>query len=214
MKNCIDNFLIFAALCCWNLAGSACSVQHQNLTSLKELQQWIGHPANGLVQSSNAGGLELQMCYLPPACLAARDRAAEACTPQQWDSLLSLHSQSMCFRFQIGMDDDSEAAARDVMTSGLSSPEEFHQRVMAMNFAMDRTISLIAGEEQLAPVLTNFENVYGLTPHRSLILVFPRPADPDLASFELQWDDLVYNSGVHRFRFERSHIESVPTLML
>jgi hypothetical protein len=85
--------------------------------------------------------------------------------------------------------------------SGVASEADFQERVRTLNFDMGQYFELRVREEVLKPVLTNFENTYGLTEFRRVQLVFPRPVDGEGEAMDLRFVDEVWGSGGWHFGF-------------
>lgn len=163
--------------------------------------RWLADPENGFVVTKESPYLELEMQHLPSEYLGWREigRAGVPLGGEQRDSVLASYAGSLHFTLTVRPREGR--ALGDVAMSGVASEAGFQERVRTLNFEIGEYFELKVGEEVLEPVLTNFENTYGLTEFRRVQLVFPRPVAGVGEAWDLRFVDEVFGSGGWHFGF-------------
>jgi len=161
--------------------------------------RWLADPANGFVVTKQSPYLELEMQHLPSAYLGWREigRAEGDLSEERQDSVLASYTGAL--HFMLTVRPREGRASGDVAFSGITSEAGFQERVRTLNFDMGQYFELRVGEEVLKPVLTNFENTYGLTEFRRVEVVFPRPTGE--GAWDVVFLDEVWGSGGWHFGF-------------
>jgi hypothetical protein len=170
---------------------------------------WLHDPGNGLVQTRQIGDLQLSVKYLPAELLAYREGKGAGYSPQRADSLRGRYRQSHAFL--LTFKPVGSVAGGDVMYRGVGSYGAYKQRVMDLNFNLDRYVSLRDGEKEVKPLLHTLENTYGATEGRSLYLVFENAAAGG-STLDFVFSDEILGTGISHFRFRKSDLENVPSL--
>jgi hypothetical protein len=186
-----------------------------------EFTRWMGDSRNGISKDKYVNGLHICLKYLPTDYLVYSDLKKSFHMNKQFiptaaitDSLKQLYALSMTFVLSIGPDERDTVGA-DIMMRDVTSYPDFVNRAIALNFEMEKFISLRSGAHIYPPVLTNLENTYGLSTARNIVLVFPRPNRHNSAEkeeYEVVWNDMLYTTGIHHFIFSAHDIESIPSL--
>ncbi len=169
---------------------------------------WLHDPGNGLVQTRQIGDLQLSVKYLPAELLAYRE--GKGATPQRVDSLRNRYRQSHAFLLTL-KPVGSVAGGSDVMYRGVGNYQAYKQRVMDLNFNLDRYVRLRDGEKEVKPLLHTLENTYGATEGRSLYLVFENAAAGG-TDLDFVFSDEILGTGISHFRFRKSDLENVPSI--
>lgn len=208
-----SNPFVFALL----LFISACS--QKKPVSYEEYMGWMGIPENGMVKSHSVNGLEIKVKFLPAEYLAYQELKNEKIIlPAKRDSLLAFYSRSLTFLMVIGPD-EAKKTEGDVMMKGVKSYEEFAQKAMTMNFDMSQYVTLKTKEGEFKPVLSNMENVYGLSKSRNILFVFAPIELKDTAflhsnEYDFVYEDQLFQIGINHFVFKKGDIDNRPLLAL
>ena len=113
-------------------------------------------------------------------------------------------TEQLHFLFTIQLREHVEAT--DVVSAGLSTVELFQERLMQLHFGMEEYWQLKVGDASYLPVLTQFENSYGLTNYGRLHLVFSPPSNSfsfhDFDSWDLRFLDEIFGTGIHHFVYD------------
>jgi hypothetical protein len=186
----------------------------------QEYYAWINKAENGLVKERYVNHTHFKVNLLPSDLLLLRAlKTLPSAEQADLDSISRDLQHSTTFVITIGPDQREQEGRRDIVFSGVASYEEYRDKLMRLNFEMEEMILLKVGNEQLKPALTNFENVYGLTDHRKVNLVFVAKNEEQgkqirQGDLELLFDDRIFNTGINRFVFRRADIEEVPNINL
>lgn len=108
------------------------------------------------------------------------------------------------------------ARGQDIMYTGVSTPEDYKQQAMDLNFDWENLVELDCGGATYQPVLSSFENTYGLTQNRNVVLVFTPATIADSNFFcsddvVLTFRDHLFGTGIQKFRFERTVFDQAPS---
>jgi len=185
------------------------------IDSLEDYYKYINNENNGLSRAKTIGPLLFETKILPSNLLVMRDY--QNGKGNSIDSLKKEYAPSLNFILKVSPSEEAEVKF-DVMTETVSSLEEFKEQAFSINFKLKEYIYLSIGKKKIKPVLVETENVYGLTKHRMVNIVF---AKEDLSEYFLKdkevdfvFNDQIYNTGIHHFRFEVNDIINVPQVVI
>lgn len=189
------------------IGSSSCGkVSFQNT---KELLSWIEDEGNGLVQTKYVNGIKLKLKYLPPLYLVKKDNPKA--NKIQIDSLTTLRKKYYTFLLTLGTDERKEQG-QDIVFKNIQNFQQYQERIYDMNFRMKEIISIETEAGSYFPVLTNFENNYGLKNERDFVVVFSARNKNDhtleqLRTFDVLYNDIFFDTGRSYFVFKKKNIE-------
>lgn len=194
------------------VCGSACQ---KRTVPLQDYVAWLHDPDHGTVQSKRVGGLQISVKYVPPEYSVYRQIREDPALALQRDSLIAEQQKSMTFLLSLAP--DSTIGARGNITMrGISSYQEFAERVMLFNFHMDEYLRLGVGSKRYEPVLTSLDNTYGLNKSTLFTVVYPSPKNSKVSDRQeditFTWNDMIFSTGIHHFVFRKEDLENIPTL--
>lgn len=191
-----------------------CSCGDTSLSSYEAYLGWLDNVDNGLTMTKEAGGITIKVKHLPSNYLAYQDLVNESMVQKtKADSLIESYDKSLTFLLTIGVDGDAKKG--DIMYQGVSDYEEYKKRLYEMNFDIENYISLNIAGKKYRPVLSQLENVYGLTDSRNITLVFVPETKEEKSFYEadeikLTYNDNLFSSGINHFTFNRTDINNSP----
>ena len=131
------------------------------------------------------------------------------------DSLKKDYENNVNFILKIAPSEDADQKF-DVMTETVSSLREFKEQALVVNFELQKFIQLKIGQQTIAPVLVETENVYGLTQHRLVNIVFAKEDFQEEwlneDKIDLVFNDEIYGTGKHHFLFYKKDLKTIPNL--
>lgn len=197
------------------ILGFSCSMPVEKL-EIKEYLSWINASENNISKHKIVNGLDINVKFLPPEFLTYREIEKDAAMLSAKDSLYEIYSNSMSFLMTLGPDERQEPGS-NVMHKGVSDYSDYTKRVGAMNFDMDQYVKIIVDGVEYLPVLSAMENVYTLTPKRSILFVFvPKerddPALLNAKKIDFVYSDELFDLGVNHFVFNKTDLENRPLL--
>ena len=80
----------------------------------------------------------------------------------------------------------------DIMYKDVEGPSDYKQRMLDLNFGMEKRITLHANSAIYAPALASFENTYGANDVKTLTLLFVPTDSTDQALFSSDTLDIHY----------------------
>lgn len=178
------------------------------ISSEKEYFKWINNPDNHCSVTKIVGDLSLNVKYLHPEYLVAK----EFQKGMNKDSLLKLYKQSRTFIFTLKIEGKDES--KDILYYKSNSPQAYTKRLDDLYFNIVNYISLKTDKKEYQPVLYTFENNYGLAPGRAIYLVFAENENKSnelllSKSFDLIFNDVLFNTGINHFHFEKSALDDL-----
>ena len=186
---------------------------NKSIDNIKDYYKYINSPSSGLVKMKNIGNISFSMKYIPSDFYLYK--ACKEFPNISKDSLKKEYENSFNFILKIG---PSEAAdvKFDIMTETVSSLAEFQEQVLTVNFGLQKFIRLKMGNREIAPVLVETENVYGLTQHRLINVVFAKEEfEEDWTNnneIDITFNDEIYGTGKHHFLFYKKDLNNIPEL--
>lgn len=195
--------LLFVTIC--TLLG--CS--KQSINSMDDYMAWLNDSENGLLKEKIINGLQIKVKYLPPDYLAITDKSST-----NTDSLKKYYAHSLSFLLSINPE---QANQKDIVYRDVNDYSDYKARIYQLSFRLDELISIEVGNMKLTPVLTSFENVYGIKQGRDIIVVFT-PVDKNQAqllasgNIDFIFNDEIFSTGISHFQFKRSDIENAPAI--
>jgi hypothetical protein len=170
------------------------------------LKAFVWNPENGLVKT-HAYEEVVWKVKLVPREMQGSGMAIEM--PNGKEGTGTLH-------FMVNVSVGNEYQAGDVMMAGVSTYEEYADRMIQLNFRLEERIRLHVGGKELAPVLFHMENTFGLTQDRNIHILFADPVlEQDLQvlpKLDLVIEDWVFETGISHFVFQEANLEKIPLL--
>lgn len=186
------------------------------IRGVEDYFSYMNKEENGLVMKKQVNGFEIKLTYLSAEYLAYRELSAEYTLNA--DSLKKFYSKSLTFMMTITPLEEKRKG-EDALLYGIRNYAEYKERLYNLNFEIENNISLETGNLHFKPVLTSFENSYGLTSGRSLLFVFA-PDENNQEEFynseniDFIYDDALFDTGINHFSFNRKDLMKAPSLML
>jgi len=178
-----------------------CFSCNQPLESKQEIAQYLGDPGNGTVVKKTSGRFELTLSWLPAEIQALSElRGIENKTVAAFDSLQNSYNDALAFKFTL-KPQAHEKGQPDLLKGTTGDYSNYKEIFEQLNFNLSQYISLTWNNHVLSPTLTRMENTYGLTPHRTFILVFaaPNAATTWTGEADLVFTDEFFGTGINHF---------------
>lgn len=185
------------------------------ITSFEDYLAWLNDEENGLVMSKEAGGISIKVKQLPSNYLAYQDLIKQSTIKKtEADSIIKSYDKSLTFLMTIGVDGDVKKG--DIMYQGVKDYEEYKRQLYAMNFDIENDITIKIDGKTYRPVLSNLENVYGLTESRNITIVFVPETEKEQSFYlseevQFSYEDELFDTGINHFTFYRENINNSPT---
>ncbi len=212
----LKNYLFGISFFSFTIFIFGCQENKVTIEDFAEYCAWVVNTENGLVKTKSISGIHLSVKYLPPEYLAYQElKDEENVTASDKERTLGLYKNNETFLLTIAPDEQERLGA-DIMQTGIRNYQEFSERASKMNFGMNEYVILITGDREFKPVLSNMENVYGLSNHRNISFVFA-PEDENTIfknteKLDFVFNDEIFHTGISHFVFHRNSIEKIPRL--
>lgn len=208
MKQCICFFVLCTVLL-------SCSKQQVN--SVAEYSKWINNPDNGLIVTRKINGLKISVKYLPSDYLVYKEMQDDnGAIKNQLESLKNEYENSITFLMTISPDED-KGNKNDIMFDGITNYKEYSERLLSLNFEIDKNITLKTGNIELKPVLSALENTYGLSKGRNIVFAFAptkieKQEIENSAEFDFMYSDDLFQMGLMHFNFTKKDLKNLPLI--
>ncbi len=186
------------------------SCQEREILFPIDYVQWFDDKASGLVVEKELKDFVFKARLMTPEVMALRDLKHENVTVDNFQSTLKKFGGNYYVQVRISDKEGNKHA----LDKGVTSQNEFYQRVAYFNFLAEPDFKLLAGTDTLHCKLLHFENTYGLVPFNDIQMAFPADAGGlhSNRDFTLIWDDKVLGVGTVKFRFDKEDIQLIPEL--
>lgn len=196
--------------------SSLFSCKKREVNSVEEYSKWINEPENGLIQTKRIKGLKVSVKYLPNEYLVYKETIGNDNTETYKDSLKKEYKNSLTFLMIIAPDEE-KGNKNDIMTEGINNYQEYSERLLALNFQLDKNISLRSGTIELKPVLSALENTYGLSKSRNILFVFAANEEQkgkmnDSETIDFVYIDELFSLGIMHFDFANKKLKDLPVI--
>jgi len=194
-----------------------------NKIESREFLKWLSEEDNGLVKTKKSNGFEIKMKYLPPVYFVSRELISYDLKNKAYDrahvadSIKKEFSNNIYFLLHIDNDTSIVKENADVMFRDIYNYGDYTSRIYKYNFNINEDIELLKNNKVYHPVLSSFENHYGMEGGRNLLLVFAPQKDStefsSISDLEVIFNDEELGIGTTHFRFEKSDLEDVPDII-
>lgn len=196
----------------------------RSIHNISELNNWLNDPDNGCAISKNIAGISLSVKYLPPMYMVMKEmnRAGQAATSVLKDSLLDKQNHLITFLFSLNPAKNDKNNVQpgqeqvSVMYSNVPDYAAYVDRMMTMNFSMERYVDLYIDGVKYKPVLTTVENLYELSDGRNFVVMFMPDNKtynlPDVKELTFVYADPFFNMGNVQMNFSGKDLGAAQKL--
>lgn len=193
---------------------TACTPHKQTL-GWNDYKTWLAEHQDVLSRSNTVEGVKIKVSLQPNDYLAYKELLDSKTTASksEYDSIRSAYGCSKSFKLEITTDN----ASLNLIRFGITTKEAYTARINFLSFHADEFISMKVGERVVTPAMTNYE-MYNELRNKIVFTAVFTPQDTSCNMFmgsdeyAILFDDPIWNTGKHYFRFEKSDITRIPTL--
>jgi hypothetical protein len=177
-----------------------------------EFTHYLADKENGLVNEKSIAGVKFKVKYLPYEYQAYLSMNGKGQMLQkEKDSVLKAFSTSVAFLLNIGPADGEDF---DITKVGISSYEEFADRIEKMSFEAQDWIMLDIEGKQMKADIVRLENLNALERSRNFLVVFGSEfaTENDIRTKDLCfiYDDEMFSTGKSKFVFKADDLNKTP----
>jgi hypothetical protein len=176
-----------------------------------DYMRYAGNPENGLVKEKHFGAVGVRLKYLPAQVMALNDLQRVPVSTAENDSTVARYSGAQYFNLEIKVSDD---VRHNLTNYGVTTDEEYQNRLNYLSFRLQRDIRLIEGGDTLAPTLFHFERGLDFSPYRSFMVAFDRRPGSESRDKTFVLDTPVLSTGPVKLTIAQEEIASLPSLKL
>ena len=173
-----------------------------------EYAAWVENESNGLKVKKNISDYEFTLLYKPLDYVVVREMKSEELKKKLLDERKKELEGMQYYTLKI-----KSNTSNDLMKTGISSEDEYYQRLEYFMSPAQDDISLIDGRDTLPCLLYHFERNYGLAPFNNIVLGFAKTEDKkEQKDKTLIYDDQVLGTGKIQITIKGNDIEQLPLL--
>ncbi|ELR69990.1 hypothetical protein C900_04434 [Fulvivirga imtechensis AK7] len=185
--------------------------------SWTDYQEWLQKNGQAVAREKVINDLKLRAQFLPADFLAYSEyEQLTSAKTGTFDSLLKEYKCGLSFKLSLLADKQTT----NLMYHGISTMNEYKQRVSLLSFNSEQFIALNVGDDRFKPVLTAFEGYNELSNRLTFSVVFTPDGyhcgvfDEHAEELTLTFDDPYWGTGTSHFLFRKSDIQSIPKLII
>ncbi len=203
------------SICLFFLGAVLFSCNKKEVSTVGAYSKWINDPANGLTLTRKIHGLKISVKYLPADYLEYKEMQDNS-GENQLDSLKKEYENSLTFLMTIGPDEE-KGNKNDIMFDGIKNYKEYSERLLSLNFEIEKNVLLKTDNVALKPVLSALENTYGLSKSRNIVFAFA-PTQNEKQEIENSntidfiYSDELFELGLMHFNFNTSDFKNLPLI--
>ncbi|HBS86938.1 MAG: hypothetical protein A2W91_12980 [Bacteroidetes bacterium GWF2_38_335] len=200
---------------------SSCSKTNDEMSikNQDDLLKWMSNEESGLVKKKYVNDLEIKVKYLPKSYLINNEISNQNLSDAQKKEIEKDYENSLTFMLSINPDQRFDKKGGDIIYKDISDYKGYKERIYDLNFQIEEFISISADGYLFSPVLSSFENCYGLKEGRDFIFVFV-PENEDRKELftadklDFVFEDEFFNTGTNHFIFKREDINKVDNISI
>jgi hypothetical protein len=172
--------------------------------SPEQYMGWVNDKDNGLVKTETIGKVKYTVVYRPNDYQLAKSLIDQ-------DSFALKSSKARNHAFIIKM--EPADGKTQVLTIDATEREEPFQRINYYLSEAQQYISLVEGNDTLAPNNYIYERYYNVSPSQNLVLGFSQNKGLGSQDLQLVVEDKIFKTGKIYFRFDASTLKDIPKLI-
>lgn len=174
--------------------------------SLPEFVQWFENDENEMIQTKTIGAIQFIAFYTPVKYKAAKELQVNHTDSVSYKLKLKEAGDMEYFTFRIKCLTDNT----ELLKFGITNEGEYYQRLEYFSFKMQDDFKMVEGSDTLSCSLFHYERVYGLSPHATFLIGFPKRKG--LKDISLIYNDKVFNKGNIILSIKQEIIDTSPEL--
>lgn len=172
-----------------------------------EYVRWVEDEKNGLKREKTLGDMIFSAQYKPESYIVCEEERKESIADTVLKKKLKELTDMQYYDLKIEIKDGQG----ELLKYGLTSTEQYQERINYFSFGMQKDIQLVDGNDTLPCLLYHYERVYDVAPYGTFILGFAKGKN-DNAGKTLLLFDKGFNKGIVKFYFEGKDIKYLPQL--
>ncbi len=185
------------------LGGLSCDLNS------KEIVQ--GRSTQNRTKKKSVNGIEMAVKMISPQVLADQSLRSSgySYTSSQMDSAIASYRGGLNFTLTLTPRENGRGHP-DLMMKGVNGYKQYADRMLELNFRLNGSIELKAGQETYVPAMVLMENTFGLTRGRTFNLLFADADNPERLlnqeKYDLVFHDPIFGLGTNHFVFHQSDL--------
>jgi len=180
---------------------------HQQDLAPEHFQQWVKEPEHGLLQTKKIDNVEYSLLCKPVDYIISKEAGNGKVSASEYARKIEELSDLIYFDLRIKIDHCNG----EFLKYGVSSSEEYQDRVAYSAFAMQQDIRLVSGGDSIPCSLFHFERAFDVVPYGNFLMGFS--ADPaTLKDLTFVFHDNLLQKGIIKFSVDPRLLTHLPKL--
>jgi hypothetical protein len=175
---------------------------------LDRFAAWVIDKENHLAKEKTISEINFQLSYAPKECLAYLELKDEEYTKEKFAETVQHYNGMTYFNLTIGLNEGEG----ELLKYKLRSPQQYNDRVNYLSFQMQKDIYLIQGKDTLYPGLYNFERIFSIAPHITVMLAFDNAKFRAGEEFTVVYNDKLFDKGFIKYNYASKQLIDLPNI--
>jgi len=171
--------------------------------------RWVEDESNGLQVRKRIGAYEYTLQFRPHDYVALKDHGPAGLSPALMEEEKTAMADMQYFTLRIAAEDHAD----DLLKYDTGDDQDYFSRLEYFSAAMQNDLSLAEGKDTLPCLLFHYERTYGIDPHSTFLLAFPK-SKYAASDKRLIWNDRVLGSGPVHLLIKAENLNRIPHLTL
>jgi hypothetical protein len=172
-----------------------------------EYVKWVEAESHGLNLKKQIGEFEFGLQYKPHDYIALMEKKDENISSYDLNKRVAELGGLDYYTFRI-----SSSKSKEILSAGISSENEYYQRLEYFMSPMQDDISMVIGKDTIPCTLFHFERTYGLTPYCNFVMGFPSVKEEN-SDRKFIYNDRILGTGNVIININNSDLKNIPTLV-
>ncbi|MES2701535.1 MAG: hypothetical protein V4649_02795 [Bacteroidota bacterium] len=187
-----------------------CCVSCKKNMTANEYSSYVNNTEHGLKKVMQIDGWEFTILYRPSEYVMLMENKGNK-TGYNFEARRAELAGTAWFNISIRRVDGQVTPLR----FGISSSEEYNERLNYYLNGAIKDISLVYGQDTLGPTSYAFETNYNLTPQETIVAGFILPGDSKFPTKDLSisFVDRVFGNGIVKATYNTKTLKNIPNLI-
>ncbi len=169
--------------------------------------RWVENGENGLCATKQIEDFEFSILYKPLNYVALRETNKDSVTEERIEKNKDELKDLQYFTLKI-----KAKEGNDLLKTGISTDQEYFDRLNYLSGFMQDDIKLIEGKDTLICKLFHMERNYGLAPYNNFVLGFSATKNENDKLVEI--NDKAFGVGKVILKIKKEDIQNIPQLKI
>lgn len=179
------------------------------ITTPQQLKDFLENSDNGLLQLSDANGIETKVMYHPKDLIIANNYITETDFSEELiDSTREELRDYQYFKLSLSR------SGEEVINAFGQDTERFSKAVNYLSFGISADVKLQVNNKEFDIEDVAYSRSFGSSRSSNVLVAFKPGVLPSTGKLVITFSDSFFSTGYHSYEFDLSKIKEIPTLNL